>query len=95
VGRVDWSPFTKLTHDVFPYFLLHSIQMPVMDGFEATRRIRRLGYTRLPVIGLTASVGRSDFAELGFNDWLPKPTRMNELKAKLYRQFKATRLQES
>jgi CheY-like chemotaxis protein len=57
--------------------------MPVMDGLEATRRIRRLGYTRLPVIGLTASVGRSDFAELGFSDWLPKPIRMNELKSRL------------
>jgi len=57
--------------------------MPVMDGFEATRRIRRLGYTKLPVIGLTASVGRSDYAELGFSDWLPKPIRLNDLKSKL------------
>lgn len=65
-------------------FSLDSIQMPVMDGFEATRRIRSLGYIQIPIIGLTASVSRSDFMEFGFNEWLPKPTRMKDLKAKLY-----------
>ena len=60
-----------------------SIQMPVMDGFEATRRLRTLGYTDLPIYGLTASVARSDFSELGFNEWLPKPILMKELKSKL------------
>jgi CheY-like chemotaxis protein len=54
-----------------------------MDGFEATRRLRTLGYTDLPIYGLTASVARSDFTELGFDDWLPKPIRMKELKNKL------------
>jgi len=57
--------------------------MPVMDGLEATRRLRTLGYKDLPIYGLTASVARSDFTELGFDDWLPKPIRMTELKCKL------------
>ena len=59
--------------------------MPVMDGFEATRRLRTMGYTDLPIYGLTASVSRSDFTELGFNDWLAKPIPMKDLKAKLFR----------
>jgi CheY-like chemotaxis protein len=42
-----------------------------------------MGYVDLPIYGLTASVGRSDYAELGFNDWLPKPIPMKELKEKL------------
>jgi two-component system, CAI-1 autoinducer sensor kinase/phosphatase CqsS len=57
--------------------------MPVMDGLEATRRLRIMGYTELPIFGLTASVSRSDFRELGFTDWLPKPIPMKDLKSKL------------
>jgi signal transduction histidine kinase len=63
--------------------VLMDIQMPVMDGLEATRRLRTMGYTDLPILGLTASVKRSDYEELGFTDWLPKPILMKDLKAKL------------
>lgn len=59
--------------------------MPVMDGLEATRRLRTMGYTDLPIVGLTASVKRLDFKELGFDDWLAKPTPLKELKQKLDR----------
>ena len=60
-----------------------------MDGLEATRRLRSMGYTDLPIYGLTASVARSDYSELGFNDWIAKPMPMKTLKSKLYqiRQF--------
>jgi len=64
--------------------VLMDIQMPVMDGLEATRRLRMLGYSDLPIIGLTASVARSDFTELGFDDWLAKPVPMKALKMKLH-----------
>lgn len=67
------------------------IQMPTMDGLEATRRLRQMGYTDLPIFGLTASVSRSDFRELGFDDWIPKPVPMKELKAKLYSLQKASK----
>jgi signal transduction histidine kinase len=63
--------------------ILMDIQMPVMDGLEATRRLRTMGYTDMPILGLTASVKRSDYEELGFTDWLPKPILMKDLKAKL------------
>jgi len=65
--------------------VLMDIQMPVMDGLEATRRLRTMGYSDLPILGLTASVKRSDYEELGFDDWLPKPILMKDLKAKLYK----------
>lgn len=67
---------------------LMDIQMPVCDGYEATKRLRSMGYTDLPIYGLTASMGRSDFVELGFDDWLPKPIRMKDLKTKLYQLWK-------
>ena len=44
-----------------------------------------MGYTNLPIYGLTASVARSDFSELGFDDWLAKPIPMKDLKTKLSR----------
>ena len=70
--------------------VLMDIQMPVCDGLEATRRLRTMGFNELPIYGLTASVARSDFVELGFNDWLPKPIRMKDLKSKLYRLRRGT-----
>mmetsp|Transcript_21303 Transcript_21303/g.37466 ORF Transcript_21303/g.37466 Transcript_21303/m.37466 type:complete len:973 (-) Transcript_21303:122-3040(-) len=63
--------------------VLMDIQMPVMDGLEATRRLRAMGYRDLPILGLTASMKRSDYQELGFDDWLPKPILMNDLQLKL------------
>jgi len=65
--------------------VLMDIQMPVCDGLEATRRLRTMGYHDLPIYGLTASVARSDFEELGFNEWLTKPIRMKDLKNQLCR----------
>ena len=60
--------------------------MPVMDGFEATRRKRTvLGYTELTILALTASVKQHDFLDFGFTDWLAKRTKLRELKEKILR----------
>jgi CheY-like chemotaxis protein len=60
-------------------------QMPVMDGIDATKEIRRNGYTMsdLPIVGLTASIQFLDWFELGMNDCLKKPIRISDLKAAL------------
>jgi CheY-like chemotaxis protein len=57
-------------------------QMPVMDGFEATDRIRTKGITT-PVIALTAYARSEDeqqCLDAGMNDFLSKPFRQSELR---------------
>ncbi|MCB1769126.1 MAG: response regulator, partial [Candidatus Competibacteraceae bacterium] len=57
--------------------VLMDIQMPEMDGYEATRRIRALpGFDPLPIIGLTAHVQRHEIERMqavGMNDHVGKP----------------------
>jgi len=59
--------------------VLMDCEMPVMDGYEATRRVRASGDRRLPIIAVTASVMPSDRARCmseGMNDFLAKPVDM-------------------
>jgi CheY-like chemotaxis protein len=61
--------------------------MPKMDGVEATRRIRELGYT-LPIVALTANavVGQANiFIQNGFDDFISKPIDIRQLNAILNR----------
>jgi signal transduction histidine kinase len=61
------------------------VQMPGMDGYEATRRIRQLGIT-LPIIALTANVFKDDIAAClvaGMDDHLGKPLDIDKIFEKL------------
>jgi PAS domain S-box-containing protein len=63
--------------------VLMDVQMPVMDGYEATRAIRQeLGLTTLPIIAMTANAMASDRAaclEAGMDDHVGKPFELDHL----------------
>ncbi|KAJ8603767.1 hypothetical protein CTAYLR_000319 [Chrysophaeum taylorii] len=80
-GKLAVDAVKRTSFDV----VLMDMQMPEMDGDQATRLIRDLGFTKhqLPVIGLTADYSASDhqtYLDAGFNTCLPKPCRLENLR---------------
>ena len=67
--------------------VLMDLQMPEMDGYEATRAIRRdLGNRKLPIIAMTAhamKTERQKCLDAGMNDHVPKPVEPEQLLAVL------------
>jgi hypothetical protein len=61
--------------------ILMDIKMPVMNGFEATAQIRKLGFEK-PIIAQTAYTSTEDKAKIragGFNSYISKPIKKSNL----------------
>jgi CheY-like chemotaxis protein len=66
--------------------VLMDIQMPIMDGLTAAKRIREMGYLDLPIVAMTAHAMSSDrdlSLQAGMNDHVNKPINVKELFATL------------
>ena len=75
-----------------PDMVLMDCQMPVMNGYEATRAIRaeeqRLGLPRIPIIALTATASdaeRQDCLDAGMDEFLTKPCMFEDLNGAIQR----------
>jgi len=79
----------KETPDKFDAILM-DVQMPEMDGYEATRRLRTLNFPKakkIPIIAMTANVFQEDVErclKAGMNDHVGKPLNIEEVLNKLY-----------
>ena len=85
-GKIAVDMVQQKTYDV----VLMDLQMPVMNGIEATKAIRQLGgvYAQLPILALTASavLEIKDQATIaGLNDFITKPFKPTTLYDKISR----------
>lgn len=81
-GAGAWELFQQERFDL----ILMDCQMPVMDGLEATQKIRSYedtqGLTKTPIIAITANVARGyrdNCLEVGMDDYLAKPYKIDDL----------------
>lgn len=82
-GQIALDMLARRSYDV----VLMDMMMPVMDGLEATRRIRAGEQgRRVPIIAMTANAMESDREECmaaGMDDYVSKPIKSEELQHKL------------
>lgn len=82
-GREVMYLLKKTAYDV----ILMDVQMPVMDGIEATEQIRELDLENPPfIIGISANAFEEDVLKakhVGMDDYLVKPMKFDELRKKL------------
>lgn len=79
-GLVATQLIQKNKYDV----VLMDIQMPVMDGYHATRKVREEGLSDLIICGLSANAMQKDrdqAKEAGMNDYITKPIEYDELES--------------
>lgn len=81
-----------------PDLIIADLVMPVMDGFEMTRRLRSLeDFQETPIIASSASVFEFDRQKsqlAGYDDFLPKPIQTDELLHKLAMYLKLSWIQD-
>ena len=82
-GKEAVEKFQQQTYDL----IFMDIQMPVMDGMEATKKIREIelkekGSKKIPIIAMTANTMEGDrekYLQIGMDDYVSKPFKQNEL----------------
>ncbi len=71
-GKIAIEKLQTTSYDI----ILMDLQMPIMNGFEATEHIRSKMNSKIPIIALTADVTAEDLAQcraIGMNDHIAKP----------------------
>lgn len=91
----DGEEAVRKMYETKPDILLLDLNMPVLDGFETVKRIRRdTRFSSLPILAVTAYAMRGDREKIltaGFDGYLSKPINPSELERELARSFKISR----
>jgi PAS domain S-box-containing protein len=93
-GKIAIEMMQNNTYDI----ILMDLQMPVMNGFEATEYIRNTMNSKVPIIALTADVTTVDLAKcnaVGMNDYVSKPLDDRLLYSKIIGYVKKPKLEKS
>ncbi len=93
-GKIAIEKMQDKTYDV----ILMDLQMPEMNGFEATDYIRNVMHSDVPIIALTADVTTVDLAKckaVGMNDYIAKPVDERVLYSKIIGLIKKTTVIEN
>lgn len=88
-GKIAIEKLAVKSYDV----ILMDLQMPEMNGFEATDYIRNTLHSKIPIIALTADVTTVDLAKckaVGMNDYIAKPVDERLLYSKIIGLVKKT-----
>ena len=88
-GKIAIEKLQNKSYDI----ILMDLQMPEMNGFEATEYIRNKMNSKIPIIALTADVTTVDLAKcksVGMNDYIAKPVDERLLYSKIIRFGKET-----
>lgn len=83
----DGQQAVDAVKEVVPDLVLMDCQMPVMDGYDATRNIRELGVS-VPIVAVTANAMAGDRERClaaGMNDYISKPLNPSEMDEALAR----------
>jgi PAS domain S-box-containing protein len=81
-GRIAIEKLREKAYDI----ILMDLQMPEMNGFEATEYIRKELKSKIPIIALTADVTTADLAKckaVGMDDYISKPVDERLLQSKI------------
>ncbi|MFA6128609.1 MAG: PAS domain S-box protein [Bacteroidales bacterium] len=81
-GRIAIEKMQETSYDI----ILMDLQMPEMNGFEATEYIRKTLKSEIPIIALTADVTTVDLVKckaVGMNDYIAKPVDERALYSKI------------
>ncbi len=79
-GLIGFEKYKEHGYDL----ILMDIQMPVMDGFQSTEKIREV--SRVPIIALTANSNKEEAQkciDIGMNEYLSKPIKPDDLYSKI------------
>lgn len=93
-GKLAIEALQKKQYDI----ILMDLQMPEMNGFEATEYIRNIMFSNVPIIALTADVTTVDLAKcksVGMNDYVAKPVDERLLYNKMVHLLKDPAIKES